>query len=116
MIRTSSVKLTTIPATAYRTKTRSSGVGIVIVRKDQTQPGIASISRKTGEAIPTHNTPEKYYPKEAFAEAIELTAVEDQRRVEGLELLPGAFIMLMDAAEHGNSCRVGHVASRFWFR
>ena len=74
MIRTSSVKLTTIPATAYRTKTRSSGVGIVIVRKDQTQPGIASISRKTGEAIPTHNTPEKYYPKEAFAEAIELTA------------------------------------------
>ena len=34
MIRTSSVKLTTIPANAYRTKTRSSGVGIVIVRKD----------------------------------------------------------------------------------
>ena len=74
MIRTSSVKLTTIPATAYRTKTRSNGVGIVIHRKGCTQPGIASISRKTGEAIPAANTPAKYYPAEAFAEAIELTA------------------------------------------
>lgn len=92
MIRTSSVKLTTIPATAYRTKTRSSGVGIVIVRKDRSQPGIASISKSTGEPILSHNTPVKDYPKEAFAEALELTA--------GLPFGKKALAPELKSAEH----------------
>ena len=46
----------------------------MILRSDASQPGIASISKTSGEAIPSRNTPEKLYPKEAFQEAITLTA------------------------------------------
>ena len=74
MIRTELVKLTVIPASAYRQKLASGGSGIVILRNDSAQPGIASISRTSGEAIPTKNTPAKLFPKEAFQEAIALTA------------------------------------------
>lgn len=74
MIRTSSVRLTVIDAEAYRQKLTSGGSGIVIIRKDTAQPGIASISTKTGKAVPAKNTQLKLYPQEAFDEAIELTA------------------------------------------
>ena len=74
MIRTSVVTLTVIPAVAYRQKLTSGGSGIVIVRGDAKQPGIASISKTSGEAIPTANTPADKYPAEAFAEAMALTA------------------------------------------
>ena len=74
MIRTELVALTVIPASAYRQKLASGGSGIVIMRNDSAQPGIASISRTSGEAIPTKNTPAKLFPKEAFQEAIALTA------------------------------------------
>ncbi|MBD0336925.1 MAG: hypothetical protein ICV62_15655, partial [Cyanobacteria bacterium Co-bin13] len=37
------------------------------------QPGIASISRKTGEPIPAPNINLEQYPLEAFQEAVELT-------------------------------------------
>ena len=46
----------------------------MILRDDASQPGVASISKTSGEAIPTHNTPAKLFPKKAFREAIELTA------------------------------------------
>ena len=74
MIRTSSVKLTTLPAVAYREKLAKGGSGIVIVRSDATQPGIASISKTSGEPIPSANTSADLYPVEAFKEAMELTA------------------------------------------
>ena len=74
MIRTSSVKLTTLPAVAYREKLAKGGSGIVIVRSDATQPGIASISKTSGEPIPSANTSSDLYPLEAFKEAMELTA------------------------------------------
>ena len=74
MIRTSSVKLTTLPAVAYREKLARGGSGIVIVRSDATQPGIASISKTSGEPIPSANTSSDLYPLEAFKEAMELTA------------------------------------------
>ena len=74
MIRTELVALTVIPASAYRQKLASGGSGIVILRNDSAQPGIASISRTSGEAIPTKNTPAELFPKEAFQEAIALTA------------------------------------------
>lgn len=74
MIRTNSVTLTTIPgAIAYRTKLPSGGAGIVIIRADEPQPGTATISKTSGEAIVATNTPTDAYPAEAFAEAIELT-------------------------------------------
>ena len=74
MIRTDTVTLTAIPATAYRQKLPAGGSGIVILREGARQPGIASLSKTSGEAIPTANTPAKLYPKKAFDEAIALTA------------------------------------------
>ena len=74
MIRTDVVKLTTIPAAAYRQKLAAGGAGIVIIRNDYKQPGIASISKTSGQAIPVANLPKDKYPAEAFQEAIELTA------------------------------------------
>ena len=46
----------------------------MILREDSTQPGVASISKTSGEAIPAKNTPKKLYPQAAFNEAISLTA------------------------------------------
>ena len=73
MIRTAVVSLTTIPAVAYRQKLAKGGAGIVIIRDKVSQPGIASISKTSGDAIPAANTPAKSYPAEAFKEAQELT-------------------------------------------
>ncbi|MBO4367403.1 MAG: hypothetical protein J5859_01705 [Clostridia bacterium] len=74
MIRTDTVDLTVIKAVAFRQKLMSGGSGITILRYDMDQPGIASISKTSGEPIPTDNTPADVYPAEAFREAIKLTA------------------------------------------
>ncbi len=74
MIRTDVVKLSVIKGFAYREKLKSGGFGVVIIRKDAAQPGIASVSKTSGEPVPAANTPKKYYPQEAFKEAVELTA------------------------------------------
>ena len=74
MIRTDTVDLTVIPAVAYRQKLTSGGAGVTILRYDTKQPGIASISKTSGEAIPAANVPADLYPAEAFQEAIRLTA------------------------------------------
>ena len=74
MIRTDLVTLTAIPAAAYRQKLPSGGSGVVIVRRDAAQPGLASISKTSGKPIPSDNTPADLYPVEAFREAIALTA------------------------------------------
>ncbi|MBQ6655029.1 MAG: hypothetical protein IJM79_05840 [Erysipelotrichaceae bacterium] len=73
MIRTSAVELTTIHALAYRQKLKAGDAGIVILRPDVKQPGMATISRKTGEPVPAANTNRELYPLEAFKEAIALT-------------------------------------------
>ena len=74
MIRTNSVELTSLPAAiAYRRKGASGDAAIVIVRADEPQPGIATISKSSGEPILAANT-RAAYPVEAFAEAIALTA------------------------------------------
>ena len=74
MIRTNIVRLSVINAIAYRRKLKAGGSGIVVIREDAAQPGIASISKTSGEAIPASNTPKRKYPQEAFEEAIALTA------------------------------------------
>ena len=73
MIRTNVVKLTVIEGIAFRQKLPSGGSGITILRPDCKQPGIASISKTSGEAIPSANTNKKMYPQKAFKEAMELT-------------------------------------------
>ena len=74
MIRTATVQLTTIPAIAFRQKLPSGGSGVTILRPDAKQPGIAGISKTSGEAIPTASVDAALFPPEAFKEAIELTA------------------------------------------
>ena len=75
MIRTNSVTLTTLPnAIAYRRKLPSGGSAIVIVRSDKSQPGVATISKSSGEPIIAANTPKDGYPADAFKEAMNLTA------------------------------------------
>lgn len=73
MIRTNIVYLTCIEAIAFRQKLVDGGSGITVLRSDTKQPGIASISTKTGEPIPSKNTNTKLYPLEAFQEAMTLT-------------------------------------------
>ena len=90
MIRTKAVKLSSIPAIAFRQKLTAGGSGITILRSDTKQPGIASISTKTGEAIPNRQTNVKLYPPEAFAEAMELTRglpYKKQRNIKANEKL-----------------------------
>lgn len=73
MIRTAIVHLTTIPAIAYRQKLKDGGSGIIILRADSKQPGIASISRTSGLAIPAKNNNSKMFSDASFNEAIQLT-------------------------------------------
>ena len=73
MIRTNVVELSVIPAVAYRQKLTSGGSGVTILRYGYEQPGIASVSKTTGKAIISDNTPADIYPEEAFAEALALT-------------------------------------------
>lgn len=86
MIRTEIVKLTIIPAVAFRQKLPTGGVGITIVSIDSEQPGLASISKTSGEPIPSKNTPLAIYPIKAFAEAIVLTAGMPYRKRGGVKL------------------------------
>ena len=74
MIRTKIVELSTIEAAAYRQKLRDGKSGIVILRYDTSQPGLASVNRRTGTPEPSANTNLETFPIEAFQEAIELTS------------------------------------------
>ena len=73
MIRTDIVKLTVVEAVAFRQKLMAGGAGVTVLRYDTAQPGIASISKTSGQAIPAANTPADKYPPEVFNEAIRLT-------------------------------------------
>ena len=85
MIRTKAVKLSVIPAIAFRQKISSGGSGVTLIRNDTRQPGIASISRSSGEAIPNKQTDLKKYPMEAFAEALELTKGLPYKKQKGVK-------------------------------
>ena len=86
MIRTNVVKLTSIKGIAFRQKLLSGGSGIVIMREDSAQPGIASISKTSGDPILTVNTSKKLFPIEAFKEAISLTAGMPYRKQGKVQL------------------------------
>lgn len=86
MIRTDIVNLTVIEAVAFRQKLTAGGSGVTILRYDIDQPGIASISKTSGEAIPAANTPTDLYPQEAFKEAIQLTAGMPYKKRGGVRL------------------------------
>ncbi|MDG2992148.1 hypothetical protein L3556_14590 [Candidatus Synechococcus calcipolaris G9] len=74
MIRTKIVELSAIEAVAYRQKLKNGKSGIVILRYDTDQPGLATVSRRTAEPEPSVNTNLELFPVDAFKEAIELTS------------------------------------------
>ncbi len=73
MIRTKIVELSTLEAISYRQKLRDGKTGIVILRYDTSQPGLATVDKRTGAPEPSVNTNLDRFPLEAFQEAIELT-------------------------------------------
>ncbi len=74
MIRTKIVELSTIEAAAYRQKLKNGKSGVVILRYDMAQPGLASLNRATGEPDVSANTNLELFPIAAFKEALELTS------------------------------------------
>jgi hypothetical protein len=74
VIRTRLVELSTLEAVAYRQKLRGGQSGVVILRSDTAQPGLALLNHQSGEPDPAPNTPADLYPLEAFQEALELTS------------------------------------------
>lgn len=74
MIRTKIVELSTLEAAAYRQKLRDGKLGVVILRYDTSQPGLALIDKRTGSPEPSVNTNLEMFPLESFQEAIELTS------------------------------------------
>lgn len=74
MIRTKMVELTTIEAAAYRQKLKDGKAGVVIMRYDTAQPGLATVNKSTGEPDLAANVPKELFPTEAFKEALELTS------------------------------------------
>jgi len=74
VIRTRLVELSTLEAVAYRQKLRGGQSGVVILRSDTAQPGLALLNHHSGQPDPAANTPAELYPLEAFQEALELTS------------------------------------------
>ena len=68
VIRTRLVELSTLEAVAYRQKLRGGQSGVVILRPDTAQPGLALLNHQSGQPDPAANTPA------AFQEALELTS------------------------------------------
>ena len=87
MIRTVVVALTVIPGFAYRKRLSIGGSGIVILRPGTAQPGLAGISRTTGEPVLSENTQTELFPLEAFREAAELTRGLPYRNLTGVKLV-----------------------------
>jgi len=90
MLRTKAVKLTVIPAMAFRVKLPD-GPSITIQRADTRQPGIASISKTSGDPIISSNTDLKAYPPEAFKEAMILTNGLPYKRQKGIKVDKAMF-------------------------
>ena len=74
MIRTKMFELSTIDAAAYRQKLGGGKSGVVIMRYDTAQPGMAFLNKRTGEPDLAANVNTELFPIEAFQEALELTS------------------------------------------
>ena len=74
IIRTKAVELSAIPAIAYKQKLSAGGAGVKLLRLDQNASAVASIDKRSGEAVAYGKTDETLFPFEAFEEAIELLA------------------------------------------
>ncbi|MDI9406215.1 MAG: hypothetical protein QM522_05850 [Chitinophagaceae bacterium] len=74
VIRTVLVELARLEAVAYRQKLNNGQSGVVILRYDTPQPGLALLNRHSGEPDIAPHTPPELFPMEAFQEALSLTS------------------------------------------
>jgi hypothetical protein len=74
VIRTVLVELSSLEAVAFRQKMPDGHSGVVILRYDNPQPGLALLNRHSGEPDIAANTPHDLFPLEAFQEALALTS------------------------------------------
>ena len=72
IIRSKVVELNCIPAIAYKIKLKDGGSGIKIHRTDRNETAFAELSKETGQAIYNARVNVKFFPPEAFEEAVEL--------------------------------------------
>lgn len=96
VIRTRLVELSTLEAVAYRQKLRGGQSGVVILRPDTAQPGLALLNHQSGQPDPAANTPADLYPLEAFQEALDLTSglpYSSRGPVRSPAAVPGAQAM-----------------------
>ena len=101
VIRTRLVELSSLEAVAYRQKLRGGQAGVVILRHDSAQPGLALLNRHSGEADLAAHTPADLFPPEAFQEALELTAglpYSSRGPVRSPAAVPGAAVAETPAA------------------
>lgn len=70
IIRTKAVELSLVPAIAYKQKLSSGGAGIKLMRIDSEHSAVCTIDRRSGEAVPYGVFDEKFFPMEAFDEAL----------------------------------------------
>jgi len=101
VIRTRLVELSSLEAVAYRQKLRGGQAGVVILRHDSAQPGLALLNRHSGEADLAAHTPADLFPPEAFQEALELTAglpYSSRGPVRSPAAVPGAAAVAPAAA------------------
>ncbi|MCL2699938.1 MAG: hypothetical protein FWE68_06455 [Defluviitaleaceae bacterium] len=73
IIRTKAVELSSIPAIAFKLKLSSGGAGLKLIRLDCETTAVATIDKRSGEAVIEPRTDMGLFPAEAFCEAIELT-------------------------------------------
>ncbi|MCL2461667.1 MAG: hypothetical protein FWF44_03310 [Defluviitaleaceae bacterium] len=73
IVRTKTVELSAIPAIAYKQKLTSGGAGLKIIRLDQAAEAVATLDKRTGDAVPYGAHDAALFPPEAFEEAMELT-------------------------------------------
>jgi hypothetical protein len=74
VIRTVLVELSSLEAVAFRQKMPDGHSGVVILRYDNPQPGLALLNRHSGEPDIAANTPHDLFPLEAVQEALALTS------------------------------------------
>lgn len=101
VIRTVLVELSSLEAVAYRQKLGTGKSGVVILRYDTAQPGLALLNRHSGEPDIAAHTPRELFPPEAFQEALALTSGMPYARRGRVKLGEPPAAMGCDQADEG---------------
>ena len=110
MIRTDSVKLTTIEGVAYKQKILNGGgaAGLTVITK--TDRAVVTIDKRTGDYIPYGKVDSGIFTNEVFSEAFNLTKslpLKKQNSIKQIDL--GAEVILNDDADNEVEIAEGEV-------